>query len=151
MSSSISKLIIEHSYTVSSDYSLKTCCDTNPMEKSLVDAEGNTLKGISGVLETYCHSNPKSVVENEMHKILLDFEKQTDHLMSARQPELMIVQKKKKRTCRIVDFTVPADLNVKLKQSKRKVPGPCLRTKKLRNMKVTLMPIGGGALGTIAR
>ena len=46
-----------------------------------------------------------------MHKILCDFEIQTDHLISARQPDLVIVIKKeeKKRTCPIVDFAAPAD------------------------------------------
>ena len=32
--------------------------------------------------------NLESVLENEMHKILLDFEKQTDYPISARRPDL---------------------------------------------------------------
>ena len=40
--------------------------------------------------------NPKSP-QNEMHKVLWDFEKQTDHLILARRPDLVIVKKKKKR------------------------------------------------------
>ena len=55
--------------------------------------------------------NPESVQENEMHKILWDFEIQMDHLNSTRRPDLVIVTKK--RTCRIVDFAVPADHRVK--------------------------------------
>ena len=39
--------------------------------------------------------NPESVIENEMHKILLDFDIQTDHLISARQPDQVIVSKKR--------------------------------------------------------
>ena len=39
--------------------------------------------------------NPESVLENEMHKVLWDFEIQTDHLISARQQDLVIVNKKK--------------------------------------------------------
>ena len=35
--------------------------------------------------------NPESVLENEMHKILSDFETQTDHLISTRRPDLVIV------------------------------------------------------------
>ena len=50
--------------------------------------------------------NPESILENETHKILWDFEKQTDHLISARRPDLVIINKKK-RACRIVDFAVP--------------------------------------------
>ena len=62
--------------------------------------------------------NQESIQEIETHKILWDFEIQTDHLISARRPDLMIV-KKKKRTCRIVDFAVPADHRVKLKKKRK--------------------------------
>ena len=33
--------------------------------------------------------NPESVLENETHKLLWDFEIQTDHQISARQPDLV--------------------------------------------------------------
>ena len=39
--------------------------------------------------------NPESVLENETCKILWDFEIQMDHLISARWPDLMIVNKKR--------------------------------------------------------
>ena len=35
--------------------------------------------------------NPESALKNEIHKILWDFEIQTDHLISARQTNLVIV------------------------------------------------------------
>ena len=65
----------------------------------------------------YMH-NPESILENETHKILWDFEIQSDHLISARRPDLGIVNKKvkKKKTCRIVDFAVLAEFSVKLKE-----------------------------------
>ena len=44
----------------------------------------------------YMHSL-KFFLENEMHKVLLDFEIQTDHLISARRPDLILVNKKKKK------------------------------------------------------
>ena len=40
--------------------------------------------------------NPESILENETHKLLSDFKIQTDHLVSARRPDLMIVNQKKK-------------------------------------------------------
>ena len=40
--------------------------------------------------------NPESVLENETYKILWDFEILTDHLISARQPELVIINNKKR-------------------------------------------------------
>ena len=53
--------------------------------------------------------NPKSVLENETHKHLWDFQIETDPLMSTRLPDLLIINKKKqKNKCRIVDFAVPA-------------------------------------------
>ena len=63
--------------------------------------------------------NPKSVQKNETLKLHKDFEIQTDHLISARRPDLETVNKKKRR-CRILDFAVPADDRVKLKESKRR-------------------------------
>ena len=39
---------------------------------------------------------PESVPENEIYKIFRDFEIETDHSISARQPDLEIVKKKKK-------------------------------------------------------
>ena len=47
--------------------------------------------------------NPESVLENETHKVLWDFETQMDHLIFARQPELVIVNKKI-ITYQIADF-----------------------------------------------
>ena len=41
--------------------------------------------------------NPESFLENETNKILWDFELQTNHLISARRPNLEIVNKKKKK------------------------------------------------------
>ena len=52
---------------------------------------------------------------NKMHKLLWDFEIQTDQLISARRPDLIIINKKE-RTCRIMDISVPEDHRVKLKE-----------------------------------
>ena len=37
--------------------------------------------------------NPASILENETHKLLSDFDIQTDHLISARRPDLIITKK----------------------------------------------------------
>ena len=39
---------------------------------------------------------PEFVLDNETHKILWDFEIQTDHLIPARRPVRVIISKKKK-------------------------------------------------------
>ena len=65
--------------------------------------------------------NPESILENETYKLLKDFEIQTDHLISARRTDLIKINKKKReRTSRIVDFAVPTDHRVKLKESEKK-------------------------------
>ena len=72
--------------------------------------------------------NPKSVLENETHKLVWDFDIQTDRLIMARRPDQVIINKnpppkkpqKTKRTCRIVDLAVPADYRVELKESEKK-------------------------------
>ena len=63
-------------------------------------------------------AQPRIHPENEMHKLLWDFKIQMDHLNSARRPNLVIINKKK-RTCQRVDFSVPADHRIKLKESKK--------------------------------
>ena len=64
-------------------------------------------------------NNPASVLENDTHKLLWDFDIQMDHLISARRSDLIIINKKK-RTCKIVDFSVLADHRIKLKGSEKK-------------------------------
>ena len=67
--------------------------------------------------------NPASVLENNTYKLLWDFDIHMDHLISARKPDLINKKKKKrkkKRTCKIVDFVVPADHRKKLKKCEKK-------------------------------
>ena len=62
-------------------------------------------------------------------------------------------KKKKKITCRIVDFAVPADHRVKLKESEKKDKYLDLfkELKKLWNIKETIIPIVIGALGAVTK
>ena len=53
--------------------------------------------------------NPATVLKNDTHKLQWGFDIQTDHLISARRPDLIINYKNKKEICTIVDFAVPAD------------------------------------------
>ena len=65
----------------------------------------------------------------------------------------MMINKKKKRTCKIVDFAVRADHRVKLKEceKKDKYLNLARELKKLWNMKVTIIPIMIGAFGTVTK
>ena len=57
--------------------------------------------------------NPAPVLENYSHELLWDFNIQTDHLIPARRPDLIIINKRE-RICKIVDFAVPADHRINL-------------------------------------
>ena len=48
-----------------------------------------------------------------------NFNIQTDHLISARRPDFIIINKKKK-ICKIVDFAVPADHRIKLNECEKR-------------------------------
>ena len=97
----------------------------------------------------YMH-NPASVLENDTHKLLWDFDIQMDHLISTRPCN----NQQKKGTYKIVDFAVLADHRIKLKESEMKDKYLDLYSKlkkKLWNMKVTFIPIVIDALGTVTK
>ena len=65
--------------------------------------------------------NPAPVLGNDTYKLLWDFNIQTDPLVSARRPDLIIInRKKKKKICKIVDFTVPADHRIKMNECEKR-------------------------------
>ena len=72
--------------------------------------------------------NPIYVLENDTHKLLWDFDIQTDHTISA---SFIIISKIKKRTCKIGDFAVPTDKRIKLKENKKKCLDSSSELKKL--------------------
>ena len=59
----------------------------------------------------------------------------------------------KKRTCRIVNFVVPVDHRVKVKECEKrdKYPDFARKLKKLWHIKVTIIPTVIGALGAITK
>ena len=81
-----------------------------------------------------------------------EWDAQTDHQISARRPDLIMINKKE-RTCKIEDFVVLADRRVKLKECKKKDDylGLTSELKKLWNMKVTIIPIVISALATVTK
>ena len=86
-------------------------------------------------------------------KPLYDFDIHTDDLISARRPDLIIINKKK-RISRIVDFAVPDDHSwPKLKECEKedKYLDLAIELKKLWNMKVTIITIVIGAFGTVTK
>ncbi len=96
--------------------------------------------------------NPAHVLENNTHKVLWDFDIHTDHRISARRPDLVIINKKK-RPCKIVDFAISADHRIKLKEYEKKDNYLDLarELKKQWNMLVTMIPIVMGAFGSVTK
>ena len=65
--------------------------------------------------------NPEPVLENVSHKVLRDFDIQTDHLISARRPDLIIInKKKKKKICKIFDSAVPSYHRINPKECEKR-------------------------------
>ena len=54
---------------------------------------------------------PESVIENKNFKILRDFTIQCDHMIEARIPDIVVVDKIKKETV-IIDVAIPGDTRV---------------------------------------
>ena len=48
----------------------------------------------------YMH-NPAPVLESDTHKLLWDFNIQTDHLISARRPDLIIINEKRRKSAKL--------------------------------------------------
>ena len=66
---------------------------------------------------------------------------------------IIIKIQQKKRNCKIVDFAIPADHRIKLKESEKKDKYLDLarESKNLWNMRVTVIPIVIGAFGTVTK
>ena len=98
--------------------------------------------------------NPAPVIENDTHELLWDFDVQTDHLISARRPDLIIISKKKKKKKKKREFAkLSTDHRIKLKEceKKDKYRDFARELKKLWNMKLMITPIVIGAFGTVTK
>ena len=96
--------------------------------------------------------NPVIFLENKRHKFLRDFK--TDRSPNLGQTTRPYNNQPKKRTCRIVDLVVLADHWVKLKECEKTDKYLDLARelkKKLWKMKVTIIPIENGVLGTVTK
>ena len=73
---------------------------------------------------------PETVLENHDYKLLWDYNIQTDHKISARRPDLVVIMQE--QTCQVIDIAVPEDTAVKPKEEEkaRQIPGPSKRDSK---------------------
>ena len=104
------------------------------------------------VRDKWYEHEPESVLENEDYKILWDFSIQTDHVIEAQKPDLVVVDKKK-RTCKIIDFAVPGDSRIEAKEKEKIDKYQDLRRElqKIWNVRVKIIPLVVGALGAIPK
>ena len=95
---------------------------------------------------------PESVLENEDYKIYLDFSIQTDHVIEARRPDLVVVDKKK-RICKIIDFAVPGDSSIEEKEKYKieEYQDSRMELQKIWNVKLKIIPLVVGSLGAIPK
>ena len=103
---------------------------------------------VSNTDKGYMHTS-ESILENEIDKVFWDFQIQTDHLVQAQITYRIIINKKKK-TCSYDGFSSSSKLQDNFLNGKNRTNIRILQEswKKLRNMKVIVIPIIIGALGT---
>ena len=104
------------------------------------------------VSDKWFEHEAESVLENEDYKILWDFSIQTDHVIEARRPDVVLVDKKE-RTCKVIDFAVPGDSRIEDKEREKieKYQDLARELQKLWNVRVKVIPLVVGALGAIPK
>ena len=88
-------------------------------------------------------------MENDSWKILWDFTIQTDHVIEARRPDVVITDNTKNE-CKIIDSACPFDSKIEERdEDKMKGYNDLKRElKKIWDMPVKVLPLVAGALGT---
>ena len=105
------------------------------------------------VKSNWYEHQPEVVIENDSCKILWDFTLQTDHIITGYKRPDMIFINKKHHECQIIDFAIPYNTRVDDKEVEKneKYLDLARKRKKVWNMKVIVVPLVAGALGTPAK
>ena len=100
--------------------------------------------------EKWYDHNAEAVNENEDVKLLWDFSIQTDKVIHARRPDIVIVKKKDKE-CMIIDVAVPADSRTWSKEEEKidKYTELAWELRRIWKVQTRVVPVVIGALGTI--
>ena len=105
------------------------------------------------VNEKWYEHLPEPVLQNEGCKILWDFITiQTDHVIEARRPDMIVVEKRNK-CCKIIDFAITYDSRIEEKEVEKVVKYKDLarELRKLWKMKTMVIPIVIGTFGTVPK
>ncbi|XP_063952186.1 uncharacterized protein LOC135153479 [Lytechinus pictus] len=90
------------------------------------------------------------VVENDDVKLLWDFNIQTDKVIEARRPDIVLLKKKEKE-CLIIDIAIPGDCRAWRKEEEKiqKYNDLAWELRRIWKVKTKVVPIVIGALGTV--
>ncbi|TWW73485.1 hypothetical protein D4764_15G0008790 [Takifugu flavidus] len=94
--------------------------------------------------------HPPKVLENKQAKILWDFQIQTDKMVVANQPDIVVVDKHRK-TVVVIDVAIPSDSNIRKKEHEKleKYQGLKEEMERMWGMKATVVPVVIGTLGVV--
>ena len=76
-----------------------------------------TYNAVTSGKHTHTHT-PQSAHENDDYKILWDFHIQTEKVIEHRRPDIVRINKQK-RECQIIDFAIPGDQNIAIKEQEK--------------------------------
>ena len=95
---------------------------------------------------------PEAVLENSVVKILWDFNIYTDHIIHARRPDIVVVDKSLS-TVNLIDISIPADPRITIKEDEKieKYGDLRIELERLWNMKTFVIPIVIGSLGCVSK
>ncbi|XP_068691565.1 uncharacterized protein [Montipora foliosa] len=96
---------------------------------------------------------PNSVREKDEDKLLWDVNIQCDHVIEARRPDIVVVNKQD-RKCTIIDIAVPADKRIVKKENEKVEKYQDLKREIARmwNMRaMQMVPIVVGSLGSVTK
>ena len=102
--------------------------------------------------EKWYNHEPNTVEENEDYKLLWDMAIQTDRVISARRPDIVIIDKKEKTTT-LIDIAVPYDTRIEEKEIEKitKYQDLKIEIQRCWQTKTTVVPIVVGALGAMPK
>ena len=95
---------------------------------------------------------PETVLENHDYNLLWDYNIQTDHKISARRPDLVVINKQE-QTCQVIDIHSSPRRHSCKGQGRgktREIPGP-IKREKMWSVRTQVLPVVIGALGTVPK
>ena len=95
---------------------------------------------------------PPSIIENDRVKLLWDFNIYTDRVISARRPDIVVINKFD-NTVQLIDVSIPADRHIVSKENEKieKYQNLRIELERIWHKKTSVTPIVIGALGAVSK